>query len=258
MNSYNKDTINQVIASNPEIKKVVDAIKEENHLFLSRFTHELRNPLTLVKSTIQLIESQHPEVTNFKYWNSLITDLNDTVAILNDLSSYNHCDQLHVSEIDLLEFVKQSVESIQPFASHKSLQLKLTTDSREDIYRTYPCDKGKMKELLTNLLKNAVEAAYSDTMILVELSTKESKTNGLYIYISITNSGDPISPENVTHIFEPFVTTKSGGSGLGLAISKKIANLHKGDLSVSQTDCTVTFTLQIPIDVTEKESFITA
>ena len=258
MNSYNKDTINQVIESNPEVIEVVNAINEENQLLLSRFTHELRNPLTLVKSTIQLIESQHPEVANFKYWNYLISDINDTVSILNDLSSYNHCDQLHTKEIDLLKLVEQSVESIQPFASDKNLEVRLSLDSEENIYRTYPCDQVKMKELLTNLLKNAVEAAYNDTTILVKLSTKESKTNGLYIHISITNSGDPISPDDVDRIFEPFVTTKSGGTGLGLAISKKIATLHKGDLSVSQTDCAVTFTLQIPVGVTEKESFIIA
>lgn len=252
MNSNNKDTIHQITESNPEVKSAISSIIEENRLILSRFTHELRNPLTLVKSTLQLIETKHPEVKSFKYWNNLQTDLDDTVSILNELSAYNHCDEIRATNVNLLTLIQASVEGIQPLALDKNVLVTFSHDQQEDIYSNYCCDCVKMKETLTNLLKNAVEAATNDTTIYVDIScAPDAKTNGHYINISITNSGTPIKPENLTSIFEPFVSTKSNGTGLGLAISKRIAQLHHGNLSVSQTDNTVTFTLSLPVDVKE-------
>lgn len=260
MNSnYYEDTINQLSESNPEIKAAFDKINDENRLILSRFTHELRNPLTLVKSTVQLIESQHPEVVTYKYWKELMSDIDDTVSILNELSVYNHCDQLQTDHFNLLQVIKQSVESAKPLAAAKNVSIQMSDDDNTQIYQALTYDKVKIKQVLTNLLKNAVEAALDNSVIHVDLSLSLStKTNGHYINLSITNSGTPIAPENLDLIFEPFVTTKSNGTGLGLAISKKIAMLHKGDLSVSQTDNTVTFTLQLPVDVTNDVSLSVA
>lgn len=251
MSINNKEFMNQLMASNPEVKVALDGIKEENRLILSRFTHELRNPLTLVKSTIQLIESQHPEVKTFKYWNQLQSDLNDMAAILNQLSIYNHCEQLEIEEVDFHHLIEQSIEAMKPLAAQKQVEFSVTSDHDRRL-DAMSCDTVKIKEVITNLLKNAVEAANIDSTILVNLSCSSgSKTNGPYINFSVTNSGAPISSEYVDRIFEPFVTTKTNGSGLGLAISKKIATLHKGTLSVSQTDRTVTFLLQLPIGVSE-------
>lgn len=253
------DTTTKLIESNPDIKAAFDKITDENRLIISRFTHELRNPLTLVRSTIQLIEYQHPEVADYKYWNQIISDLDDTVAILNELSVYNHCDSLQYSEINLLDLVKQAVESMKPFAINKDIAMELSVDDNTLVYQSYFCDHVKMKQTLINLLKNAVEAALDHTTINITLYiTPNSKSDPQYINLSISDSGVPISPENIDRIFEPFVTTKSDGTGLGLAISQKIAKLHKGNLSVSQTDRTVTFTLQLPVDVTADVSLSVA
>lgn len=259
ISNNNNDMRNVLIESNPEIKAVFDQIEYENRQILSRFTHELRNPLTLVKSTIQLIESQHPEVVEYKYWNQLMSDIDDTVAILNELSLYNHCDLLQSEESDLTSLISQAVESVKPLAAPKFVNLHMVTDDNALVYQAYCCDKVKIKQVVTNLLKNAVEASLERTTIEVALSTTQSsKTSGHYINLSVTNSGEPISSEYIDHIFEPFVTTKSNGTGLGLAISQKIAQLHKGSLSVSQTDSTVTFTLQLPVEVTDNVSLSVA
>ena len=245
-----QQTINQLSESNPDFKEAFERVIDENRLILSRFTHELRNPLTLVRSTIQLIGSQHPEVVDYKYWNQLLSDVDDTVNLLNELSLYNHCDQLQLDEINFIQLIHQSVEGIEPLASNKHLSIHFTHDDQAPIFNSYSCDRIKLKQVLTNLLKNAVEAATLNSTILVDLSLlTNSKTNGHYIQVSITNSGDPIPPENLAHIFEPFVTFKSNGTGLGLAISKRIAKLHQGDLLVSQTESAVTFTLQLPMNV---------
>lgn len=245
-----QQTINQLSESNPDFKAAFERVIDENRLILSRFTHELRNPLTLVRSTIQLIESQHPEVVDYKYWTELLTDVDDTVNLLNELSLYNHCDQLQLDEINFIQLIQQSVEGMKPLASDKNLSIHFIYDDQALSFNSYSCDRIKLKQVLTNLLKNAIEAADLDSTIIVELSLlTNSKTNGQYIQVAITDSGAPIPPENLAVIFEPFVTFKSNGTGLGLAISKRIAKLHQGDLLVSQTESAVTFTLQLPMNV---------
>jgi len=245
-----KDSVAKLIASNPDIQSAFDQVVEENQLFLSKFTHELRNPLTLVKSTIQLIESQHPEVVNFKYWNQIMSDINDTVTLLNELSVYNHCDQIIASNINLTALVRECIENVQPYAQPKGTEIIFILDEHTQIYESYTCDRIKMKQAITNLLKNAIEAAVEHSVIRMSLSViTKTEVSEQYITLSITNSGEAIEPDTLEHIFEPFVTTKPNGSGLGLAICHKIATLHQGSLTVSQTEGQVTFSLQLPTNV---------
>lgn len=250
ISNNNKDSVYQLIDSNPDIKAAFDQVKEENELFLSKFTHELRNPLTLVKSTIQLIESQHPEVVEYKYWKQIMSDIDDTVTLLNELSLYNHCSQLIPSDTDLAVLITNCIENMNPYAASKDVSIELSLDENAPIYHSYSCDKIKIKQAVTNLLKNAIEAAVEHSVIRMNLSVITlTEVSEQYITLSITNSGGPIAPEYMEHIFEPFVTTKANGSGLGLAICQKIASLHQGSLSVSQTDDEVTFSLQLPLNV---------
>ena len=249
----NKDvssqTLNELISSNPDLRDYLEKIEQENRLILSRFTHELRNPLTLLKSTIQLIETKHPEAKDFIFWNQLIPDIEETIGLLDELSIYNHCDQLNLETVDYIELVQQAIQSAQAYASSKQVIIKLVNTTFDPLLTSIYCDKVKMKQLLLNLLKNASEAAFESSNITVELSIENGpKTNGHYINLSITNLGIPIPIECLSNIFEPFVTTKQNGTGLGLAVAKKIATLHKGDLSVSQTESAVTFTLLFPIE----------
>ena len=247
-----KQTIDQLKKLNPEFQSIIEKVNEENRLILSRFTHELRNPLTLIRSTIQLIESQHPEAKDFMFWNQLLVDIDDTVGLLNELSLYNHCDELQLDPTNLPDLIRQTIHNISPYASTKNVTIDFTLDEHTSHYTSYACDRIKMKELLTNIIKNATEAADEHSIIQVSLSLKQgTKTNGHYINLSITNSGIPIPTENLSTIFDPFVTFKSNGTGLGLAISQKIAMLHRGTLSVSQTENTVTFSLELPMNVLE-------
>ena len=237
--------------SNAEFKDILDSITAENRLILSKFTHELRNPLTLVKSTLQLIEQKHPETKEFKYWNSLGSDLDEMTDILNELSIYNHCNELHCAPCNLYELLTSTVERFQPLTLAKNLTLTFTcAETCKDYLTSYSCDCVKLKQAFTNLLKNAVEAADESTQITttVSVTSDTEEQNGVtYIDIAVTNSGTPIPEEELSQIFEPFVTFKTGGTGLGLAIAKKAVSLHCGNLSVSQTDTTISFHIQLPI-----------
>ncbi len=239
----------ELIESNAELKSFIQNIDEKNRLILSKFTHELRNPLTLVRSTIQLIENQHPEVKDFKYWDQLLCDIDHTVDLMNELSIYNHCDQLSFSNTNLYTFILSIVDSMRPFASTHNITISYDAKDNCDQVASFLCDQIKLKEVLINLIKNAIEAAYPNTSIIVDVSITETKTISPYIDIRITNLGNPIPTNDLNNIFEPFYTSKQNGSGLGLAISQKIVNMHGGQLTVSQTESAVTFALRLPTNV---------
>lgn len=245
----NEQTIHQLCESNPDVKAAWEGLVDENRQVISRFTHELRNPLTLVRSTIQLIEQQHPEVLEYKYWDQLLSDIDDTVNILNDLSYYNQCSKLQLTSTDLIELVQNCANSMEPYAASKQLVIHVLHDEYASLYNDYTCDKIKIKQVIHNLLKNAVEASNPNTTITVSLSLKSScTTDSSFLQISVTNSGTPIPLEHLEFIFEPFVTYKPNGSGLGLAICRTITKLHQGNLYLSQTDQEITFNLQLPLN----------
>lgn len=68
--------------------------EEHLHFALSRISHEIRNPVTLINSSLQIIEAEHPEVKDFQFWDDVKGDLSYLLTLLNDLSSYNNGNSL--------------------------------------------------------------------------------------------------------------------------------------------------------------------
>ncbi len=194
---------------------------------LSKFAHELRNPLTTLYSTVQLIEFQHPEVKNFKYWSNLSADIEymeQLIAQLSDFSKSNKMAKdsfslLHLLEQVCLSFAATIVSSDVTFTSKIDPAIHLMTG-----------DKTKLQEVLLNLLKNAYDAALPDNTIDLEAISADNKVE---IHISDTGCGIPF--ELLPTIFDPFVTYKAHGTGLGLAICKQIVEAHGGSISVEST-----------------------
>ena len=235
-----------------ELQHEIDLLKKEHHLTLSRFIHELRNPLTLIKSTAQLIETQHPEIRDYKYWDDLLIDIDDTVTLLNQLSFYNHCDDnLHKKEESLIDLITRCVSSFSPMADSNEIDYLFLNeiDPNTDLEH-YPCDSVKLRQAFTNLLKNALEATPKGGTLKVVLSLKKNlsnlSNNNPYISISIENSGETISEDMMQHIFEPFVTSKPEGTGIGLPITRKIIESHQGLINVTSNQHTTCFEVLLP------------
>jgi two-component system NtrC family sensor kinase len=106
-------------------------------------------------------------------------------------------------------------------------------------------DGTELKKLFLNLIINAVDA--SEPGGVVEIRTRFN--GGHEIMVDITDRGAGMDEETRRRLFEPFYTTKAKGTGLGMAISKKIVELHKGDLLISSKEGEgTTATVKLPID----------
>lgn len=242
LNASDYDRLQQIMEENPENKQLLMRLLDSHQMTLSMVSHEIRNPLTLIYSTIQLIESQHPEVFGFKYWEDLHHDVDYMILLLDDLSRYNNSEKMNFSITDASTFFKKLALSFA--ASIANTDIEFISQIPSELPRLQ-CDTVKLQEVFLNLLSNARDSLSGRTNPFIRLSVKE--LSGL-IHISIEDNGCGILEEHIDHIFEPFTTYKKNGTGLGLAITSRIIKSHKGTIQVTSTPgIGTTFTLTLPV-----------
>ncbi len=245
----NNDALACMIKANPEYEAILQTIIDDNKKITSMFVHELRNPLSLLKGTIQYIEQKHPEAKDFKYWDQLQDLLDDMEHIMADASLLNICNYIHKDNTNLLQLIQNVVNSFMPQALTELIDLSITIDSTSEPYfYSYPCDSVKMKQVFSNLIKNAFEATEPGDFIHINLKYLPGECpSPAKLSIQISNNGQAIPEEAIKDIFVPFVTYKKGGTGVGLALVKKVLDLHYGSICVDSNEDLTSFTLLLPL-----------
>lgn len=213
-------------------------LEKDYELMLSKLAHELRNPLTTLSCTLQLIEVRHPEAKQFPHWSSLAYDLEFMTQLINDFSDLSASDSLNISTFEIQPFMEHIVHSFTAYMTGTKL---MYTCCVEPSFHQITGDKIKLQEVISNLLKNAFEAAPDGEVDLHVSST------GDRIMITIKDTGCGIPKEHLDSIFEPFITYKKNGTGLGLSIVKSIVDAHHGTIQVeSAPDIGTTFWVTLP------------
>lgn len=216
---------------------IVEKLKEEQRFCVSQISHEIRNPVTLINSSLQLIEQQHPEVKDFAFWKETMEDLTFLRTLLDELSSFNNGDLLHTESKKLQDWIPHFLATFKGSMDGVDLQMEL-----DDNLPAVTWDFIKIRQVLNNLIRNSMEASSPNTKILFKISFQKP-----FIELSIADQGCGIPSSLHATLFEPFHTTKSNGTGLGLAICKKIVDSHHGTISIfSQAKRGTTVTIRIP------------
>lgn len=209
-------------------------------LELSKMFHEIKNPLTLINSSLQLIQDEHPEVLDFRFWNQTMEDIKNLRALLDELSALQKGNVLNLTKVNLFDFTEDLLESTAGFLLETGTPL--TYESTIDDLDFY-ADDVKLRQAIINLLKNAAESSAYGSPIFLRITVEDD-----WLHISVADKGCGISEEHMSKIFEPFHTTKSYGTGLGLPIVKKIIESHHGKLSIqSKEGAGTTFLIRLPL-----------
>lgn len=195
---------------------------------LSKMFHEIKNPLTLIGSSLQLIESEHPEVKTYRFWNQTIKDLHNLREFINELSDFQKVSNLQKTLISLFDFTEDLIDSTAGFLETLKISLQLEC---EILDLDFVGDEAKLRQAVINLLKNAAESSPAGSAILLRISADTQM-----LCMEVTDRGCGIGKEYLSKIFEPFHTTKSYGTGLGLPIVKRIVDSHGGRLSINSTE----------------------
>lgn len=201
--------------------------KEELQITLSKFSHELRNPLTLVSSEMQLMLSKHPEIADYEEWYAITDNLEYIRSLLDELSSYSHAGMIAPQPTRLVPYLNSIVEAVKPTMDYLNITLESQIDPS---LPSLPLDQLKMRQALFNLLKNAREAVSCPGG---HVALKATHT-GPHVCISVEDNGCGILPEQKENIFTLFTTSKPDGTGIGLAIAKEIVEAHGGRI---EADC---------------------
>ena len=195
---------------------------------LSKMFHEIKNPLTLIGSSLQLIESEHPEVKTYRFWNQTIKDLHNLREFINELSDFQKVTNLQKTLISLFDFTEDLIDSTAGFLETLKISLQFECESLD---LDFVGDEAKLRQAVINLLKNAAESSPAGSAILLRISADTQM-----LCMEVTDRGCGIGKEYLAKIFEPFHTTKSYGTGLGLPIVKRIVDSHGGRLSINSTE----------------------
>ncbi|MCI8863646.1 MAG: two-component sensor histidine kinase [Lachnospiraceae bacterium] len=212
---------------------------EDTNFTIAKITHEIRNPLTLINSSLQLIESMHPEVKEFQFWTQTMEDVIFVNQLLEDLAAYSDKRRFFMCEVDLKDVIHSLEESLKPYTKINQKHFTIHMPAQLPSVFGNPL---KLKQAFLNLLKNAFESTGKDGCVSMSIRKYLDQ-----IIIRITDDGCGMSPEAIDSLFKPFSSSKSYGTGLGLAITHKIIEAHYGAIEVSSTlGRGTTFTITLP------------
>lgn len=245
LHNIDLNKMNQLMKENKDAKQIISQLLENHHTAVSTIAHEIRNPLTLVSSALQVMEIQHPEVKDFSHWSQMHEDVDFMCSLLNELSSFNNSDSLHYSVFSIGQLLKNIAVSFAISLDEHDNHIEFSSDIAPDLH-DFTGDKIKLEEVLLNILKNAQEEIPTDTLH-GSIHMKAEQIADMLI-IKITDNGCGISADHLESIFEPFTTYKQNGTGLGLSLSKRIIEAHGGTISVNSVPGKETlFTLRLPM-----------
>lgn len=246
----NNENLDYYTKYNPEAELAIQNILNENKQTMSIFAHELRNPLSLIKGTLQYIETKHSEVKDYKYWDQLPELIKDMERMISDALALNKLNTLEKTNTNFVNMITSIYNCYTQKARSQGKDLKLTIEPDCDSsLSSYICDSARLKQAICNLIQNAFEATVSGDYIDIHLTlVHEEDYSPRSFAMKISNNGLPILDDELQNIFAPFVTYKKTGTGIGLAVTKKIVELHYGTISVTSKPSATTFTIILPLE----------
>lgn len=217
--------------------------EDEIRLTIRKISHEIKNPLSVIKGYIEVIDNK----TIIENKSKLLNEVNYALNIVNDLKDINHL-TLNKKEFNIKEMINDILKDIVPFFTNKEIETELYFKSDYNIY----ADPKRIKQVLINIIKNAIEACERST---VKLEIKVYKRLG-NIVISIKDRGEGMDKETLNNLFCPFISKKENGTHLGLCVSKEIIDKHGGSISYFSKQYLYTIaTIKLPINNKDNKNY---
>ena len=189
----------------------------------SQAFHEIKNSVTLINSSLQLLERNHPEVCKYSHWNNSRQSLDYLRAMLSELSQARLSDQVQLKAVDINLLLRDILLSVQSLKWQGSFECRVSIAPG---LPTIQADSFRLTQAITNLIKNAYEAMNQTGLCLLNAYEQAN-----FLHIDVIDQGGGINPEYEPSIFRPFTTTKVDGTGLGLTICKQVVENHHGELT---------------------------
>ena len=247
----------RVVKRTADLNRVNMELERASHAkdeFLANMSHELRTPLNSILGLSELLLEQIRGPLN-EYQQKTLRVVESSgqhlLALINDILDLSKIEagklQLHPETVEVLRVCEASLAFVREQAVKKSILLEFQPGQA---MHTIAADPRYLKQILVNLLTNAVKFTPAKGHVVLEVITDAEK--GL-IQFSVRDTGIGIAPQNLSQLFRPFVQVESSlnrqfeGTGLGLALVQRLADLHGGSVQVeSEVGKGSCFTVNLP------------
>ena len=217
--------------------------------FFINIAHEIRTPLTLIKSPLEKVTRDIKLSPSAKNYLTIVDkNANRLLDLVNQLLDFRKTEiegyKLNFIHTDIIALMQETFERFHDTAEQEALQMIIECNVKS-FYAFI--DKEACTKILSNLLSNAIKYARSKIIVRFEAQDGERFT------IDIMNDGKPISEEIKEKIFEPFYRDDSSihksGTGLGLPLARSLAEMHEGSLTLEESPAgLIIFRLRLPVN----------
>lgn len=244
---------NQIGSAMGKVKLIDEKLQLERKIFESEklsslgrlsasVAHEVKNPLSSIKSIVQVMQEDldkyHPGQEGLSI---IVNEINRLTKVVNQLLLFARPGKETRGDIELDKVVESILSILNNEAKGNNIKIicKISAD-----LPTINVNEGSLKEILFNLIYNAIESMTNGGALTI---TAEIDNSNYMLQIGIADTGPGIPEEIRDKIFEPFFTTKQSGTGLGLSIVKKKLEEMDGDIYVESNSCGSKFLISLPI-----------
>ncbi len=201
--------------------------------------HEVRNPLGSIKMSLRLLRDDLRSAETIEVVEHIRDAVGSMEVIVNELLDYTRDITLQLDEYDLGKIARSAVFGLEEETAKKGIAVEIEEPGGA---LTAMVDGVRLKQAMTNIVKNAVDAARpGGGRVAVRISDGARPGEGAgarrgadgYVRITVEDDGPGMSDEELEKVFQPFYTTKAQGVGLGMSIVKRLVELHGGEVRVA-------------------------
>jgi PAS domain S-box-containing protein len=218
-----------------EAKKEADRANKAKSEFLSRMSHELRTPLNAILGFGQLLERQNPTSQQRMRVEHIMSAGRHLLNLINEVLDISRIEaghlQLSVEPVSVAEVLEEALNLMRPLAAERKMEISVDAELEKDVHVV--ADRQRLKQVLLNLLTNAVKYTAVGGSVAIVLDQSHSTSTRLVV----TDTGAGIAPEKLARLFTPFdrlgaEQSDVEGTGLGLALCQRLMHAMGGDIGV--------------------------
>lgn len=245
------DEMGYLAASLNYMAGTIASHEDDQKKFVANVSHDFRSPLTSIRGFLEaMIDGTIPPEMHEKYLNIVLNETDRLTKLTNSLLTLNNLNTkgmlLDLTDFNINQVIRQTAASFEGSCRNRNIAIALSLTGDEMIVHA---DTEKIKQVLYNLIDNAIKFSHHDSVVTVGTTIRKNK-----LFVSVKDTGVGIPKDEVKLIFNRFYKSDSSrgkdkkGTGLGLSIVKEIINAHNENINVVSTEGEGTeFIFSLPI-----------